>query len=146
MSRQPFEPPQAANLTLEDRFILRGFSPPPPQARAGWPIDVALWWEKQPAAPAGPPYALSLKLWDSQGNLAAQTEPDEWPAGNLYFTPDWQPDQTVYYPLRLNLPPDIEPDQYWLNVVFYNTQTGRPLQVNETGQTVILLGGVEVVE
>jgi len=146
MSRQPFEPPQAANLTLEDRFILRGFSPPPPQARAGRPIDVALWWEKQPAAPAGPPYALSLKLWDSQGNLAAQTEPDEWPAGNLYFTPDWQPDQTVYYPLRLNLPPDIEPDQYWLNVVFYNTQTGRPLQVNETGQTVILLGGVEVVE
>ena len=143
--RQP-PPPPTTPLTLEDRFILRGFTPPAPHYRPGETIDVVLWWEAQAHQPTDPPYALSLKLWDSQGNLAAQTEPDEWPVGNLYFTPAWQPGQVIRYPLRLQLPSAISPGQYWLNVVFYNAQNGLPLQVRETGEQVILLGGLQIVE
>lgn len=139
-------PPQRTNFTLEDRFILHGFTPPSPYYQAGQPIDVALWWEAQAQQTTDPPYALSLKLWDSQGNLAVQTEPDEWPVGNRYFTPAWEPGHLIRYPMRLQLPPSIPPGQYWLDVIFYNTQNGIPLQVRETGETGILLGGVQIDE
>ncbi len=146
LSRGQPPPPHLETFTLENRFKLHGFTPPVPHAKAGQSLDVALWWEAQVAQPTAPPYALSLKLWDSQGNLAAQTEPDEWPIGNLHFTPAWKPGHILRYPMRLSLPSTILPDQYWLNVVFYNSQNGVPLQIQETGETVILLGGVTIVE
>jgi hypothetical protein len=105
---------------------------------------VALWWQAQKSQPTAVPYALSLKLWDGSGNLAAQTEPDEWPVGNLYDTTDWQANQSIRYPMQLQLPATIQPGQYWLNVVFYSTQDGQPLDIQETGEKVILLGGVTV--
>ena len=143
LSRHQPPPPVTANLTLGNQLLLRGFTPPPTTVSPGSPIDVALWWEAQRTDQATP-YALSLKLWDGQGNLAAQTEPDEWPVGNRYFTPDWRPGQIIRYPMRLHLPADTPPGQYWLNIVIYNPQTGAPLTVQETGEAVVLLGSVTV--
>ena len=135
-------PPPALLLHLENRFKLHGYLPPASHYQAGDTIYTAVWLEA--TTPAETPYALSLKLWDDNGVLAVQTEPDEWPVGNRFQTPAWPAGYQVRYPMQLTIPSTIEASQYWLNLVIYNTADGTPLRVNETGERVILLGGLRV--
>ena len=142
MSRHQPDPPNIVNLMLDDQFILHGFSPPNSTYRAGDQIQTALWLEA--VQPSAVPYALSLKLWDDAGNAIAQTDPDEWPVGSQFNTTHWQAGTMIRYPMQLQLPDSLPAGQFWLNVVMYNSQTGQPLTVQPTGDTSVLLGGVEI--
>jgi hypothetical protein len=55
MSQPPPPPPQSAEFTLEDKFILQGFTPPAASYQPGDTIDVALWWQAQKSQPTAVP-------------------------------------------------------------------------------------------
>jgi len=144
LSRRQPPPPQAVAFTFADRFRLRGFLPVAPQYRPGETVYTALWLEPLADLSAEPPYALSLKLWDAEGNMAAQA--DEWPVGSRYFTPEWKAGEVVRHPMRLRLPADLAPGTYWLDVQIYRSDGGTPLPVAETGQNGVTLGGIVIGE
>ncbi|RME46153.1 MAG: hypothetical protein D6796_09395 [Caldilineae bacterium] len=144
LSRRQPPPPQTVAFTFAGRFRLRGILPIAPRYRPGEALYTALWLETLTDLSAEPPYALSLKLWDAAGNMAAQA--DEWPVGSRYFTPDWAPGEVVRHPMRLRLPADLTPGTYWLDVQLYRSDGGAPLPVAETGQNGVTLGGIVVGE
>lgn len=137
------QPPQQVDFSFEGRFRLQGITPPGLQYAPGQAVHVALWLQPLVDVSGEPPYAVSLKLWDEAGNLAAET--DEWPAGSLYFSPKWQTDRPLRHPMRLILPNDLTPGRYWLDLQMYRTDTGLPVTVVETSQNGVTLGDFEVV-
>ncbi|GAB4547001.1 MAG: hypothetical protein Kow0063_41590 [Anaerolineae bacterium] len=149
-SHQP-PPPPGNEVPLEGGMALLGWQVEP-TIRAGEPLDVVLWWRAD--APTGPlapgpatPYAVSLKLWGTGGEtndeyLAAQQ--DEWPLGSLLLTPDWPPGQPMRHPMRLWLPADLPPGQYWLEVEMYDPATVRPLARRDGQGHIISLGTVTI--
>lgn len=140
LTRAGGPPPVVAGVPFEDGLELAGYAPPPAAARPGQPLDVVLWW--LPTASPSADYAVSLKLWDAAGNLAAQA--DEWPLGNRYFTAAWSPGRLVRHPLRLALPADLPPGQYWLDAELYDPDTVQPLDRLDGEGHVVTLGGVRV--
>ena len=86
---------------------------------------------------------MSLKLWSSGGELAAQGQ-DTWPVGGLYRATDWALDQPVYHAIGLALPPDLASGRYWLNVELYHPETIQPLPRLDGQDPVVTLGPVEV--
>ncbi len=148
-SNQP-PPPQGAEVRLESGITLLGWQVKPATptgARVGDPLDVVLWWQAD--APLATDYAVSLKLWGTksegskaQAHLAAQQ--DEWPVGSLLFTSAWPPGQPIRHPIRLWLPADLPPGQYWLNVEMYDPDTVQPLERYDGQGAAIALGTVSV--
>ncbi len=137
-------PPQVMEASFDDKFQLRGIVPLGQQYHPGDTIYVTWWLRVLTDARADPPYAVSLKLWNAQGKLAAQT--DEWAMGNLYFSPQWRVGDVIRYPMRLQLPADLSPGHYWLDMIVYRSDTGNPLSVVETGKSGVTLGEIVVVE
>lgn len=135
-------PPQPLEATFGGKFGLRGIVPLGQQYHPGDAIFVTWWLDVVADVSAEPPYAVSLKLWDAQGNLAAQV--DEWPAGNQFFSPQWQPGDTIRYPMRLILPDSLSAGQYWLDMIIYRSDTGEPLAVDGTDKTTVNLGRIEI--
>jgi hypothetical protein len=140
-------PPGGTEVPLENGMTLVGWQVPP-TAPAGRSLDVVLWWRAD--APPGINYAVSLKLWDVEGQgaearvrLAAQQ--DEWPVGSLFFTSAWPPGHPVRHPMRLALPADLPPRQYWLNVEMYDPATLQPLLRRDGQGQAIPLGPVTVI-
>jgi hypothetical protein len=137
-------PPQEVNFSFENRFRLAGFRPPNSQYSSGQPVDVALWLEVLADVSTESPYALSLKLWDNQGNMAAQA--DEWPVGSFYFSPAWSPGARIRHPMRLTLPADLKAGLYWLDVEIYRSDNGLPLSIEGTAnRRGVTLGGIELI-
>ncbi|MCB9076715.1 MAG: glycosyltransferase family 39 protein [Anaerolineaceae bacterium] len=135
--------PQGPIVALEDGLLLAGSAWPQQPWRAGQIIPVKLWWSA-----TGPPsadYKASLKLWTSDGQLAAQGR-DEWPGGTLHRATTWVPDEIIYHPMHLTLPPDLPAGQYWLNVELYHPETIQPLHQLPNGETAIALGPITVEE
>jgi hypothetical protein len=150
MSTTQPPPPQDMQVVLEDSITLLGWQVKPATptgARAGEALDVILWWRAD--APLTTNYAVSLKLWGSQGQgaearerLAAQQ--DEWPVGSLLFTSAWPPGKPIRHPMRLWLPADLPPGQYWLNVEMYDPATVQPLARYDGQGSSITLGTVNL--
>lgn len=136
-------PPRESTINFDDKLVLQGYQPPRSQAGAGERIFVTLWWAAQPGLADLPPLAISLKLWDSQGQLAAQH--DEWPLGNELYTPGWPMEDILRHPLSLTLPATLPPGQYWLDVEVYHTETLAPLPRSDGEGHVVTLGGVTIV-
>lgn len=136
-------PPQPLDATFDGKLRLRGIVPLGQQYHPGDAIFVTWWLDILEDISADAPLAASLKLWDAQGNLAAQV--DEWPAGNLFFSPQWRTGDTLRYPMRLDLPPNLSPGQYWLDLIFYHSDTGEPLPVDGAGKSAVTLGQIEIV-
>jgi hypothetical protein len=150
MSTTQPPPPQDMQVALESGITLLGWQVKPATptgARAGEVLDVVLWWRAD--APLTTNYAVSLKLWGAQGqgaeareHLAAQQ--DEWPVGSLLFTSAWPPGQPVRHPMRLWLPPELPPGQYWLKVEMYDPATVQPLARYDAQGSSITLGTVNL--
>ena len=66
-------------------------------------------------------YAVSLRLLNAAGEPVAQH--DDWPAGGLLPTSQWQVDDYVQDRHILTLPADLPPGEYQLAVVVYNAET-----------------------
>jgi mannosyltransferase len=155
MSTNQPPPPQGTQIALEGGITLVGWEVRPAAGQpAGEPLDVVLWWGVEvPVTPdaqwATRPYAVSLKLWGTTDNeavggvyLAAQA--DEWPVGSLFLTSEWPPGSIIRHPMRLWLPPDLSPDQYGLEVEFYDPITVQPLSRRDGQGHTIPLGPVMV--
>jgi hypothetical protein len=150
MSTSQPPPPQDMEVALEGGITLLGWQAKPARptgARAGEALDVVLWWRAD--APLTTNYAVSLKLWGTQGqgaeakeHLAAQQ--DEWPVGSLLFTSAWPPGKPIRHPMRLRLPADLPPGQYWLNVEMYDPATVQPLVRYDGQGSSITLGTVSL--
>lgn len=132
---------EAGPVVFEDGLNLLGWELPNQTWQPGQTIALELWW--QATARPQTDYKMSLKLWSSEGELAAQGQ-DRWPVGSLYRTTDWDLGQPVYHPTGLTLPPDLAPGRYWLNVELYHPDTVHPLARHDGQDPVVTLGPVEV--
>ncbi len=137
-------PPQPLNATFGGKLRLRGIAPLGQQYHPGDAIFVTWWLDVVGDVSAQPPIAVSLKLWDAQGNLAAQV--DEWAAGNLFFSPQWRTGDAIRYPMRLDVPKTLSPGQYWLDIIFYRSDTGEPLSVDGADKSAVNLGQIKIVD
>jgi mannosyltransferase len=150
MSTSQPPPPQDMEVALEGGITLLGWQVKPARptgAGAGEALDVVLWWRADASFTTN--YAVSLKLWGSQGQgaeakerLAAQQ--DEWPVGSLLFTSAWPLGKPIRHPMRLRLPADLPPGQYWLSVEMYDPATVQPLARDDGQGSSITLGTVSL--
>ncbi|MCS7259414.1 MAG: glycosyltransferase family 39 protein [Anaerolineae bacterium] len=125
MARHQPLPPPSQPVALEGDIALRGWTCPA-ETPVGAFLDVVLWWEITGERPRhSPPYAVSLKLWSAQDQkLAAQQ--DEWPLGNLLWTPAWPQYLPMRHPMRLEIPHQLSPGRYRLELQVYDSVTVRP--------------------
>ena len=129
------------SIPFEDGMVLKSWQVLDDVSQAGQTIQVRLWWAI--TAPPRADYKMSLKLWTSAGQLAAQGQ-DEWPGGTLYRTTAWPPGDVVYHPGKVDLPADMEPGQYWLNVELYHPDTVQPLPRADNSETAVTLGPITI--
>jgi hypothetical protein len=148
-SNQP-APPQATPIALEGGISLLGWQSAS-SAPAGGPLDAVLWWQADlpPEQRPDTPYAVSLKLWASPsrgepGQAYPVAQQDEWPLGSLLFTSAWPAGRPVRHPMRLWLPADLSPGQYWLDVEMYAPSSVQPLDRRDGQGHIIPLGAVAV--
>ncbi len=144
-NNQPL-PPEHADVALEREVRLVGWQVQP-TAPAGGPLDVVLWWQAD--APLTTNYAVSLKLWGTEGqgpeaNVYLAAQQDEWPVGSLLFTSAWPPGHVIRHPMRLWLPAGLPPGQYWLDAEMYDPATVQPLPRRDGQGHAIPLGAVTV--
>lgn len=132
---------QGQAVQFADGLTLAGWSLPDQPWQPGLTIPVKLWWRAE--SRPGVDYKMSLKLWTSTGELAAQGQ-DTWPAGTLYRATQWSSSQNVYQAAEITLPADLPPGQYWLNVELYHPDTGQPLPRLDGADPVVTLGPVVV--
>lgn len=150
MSTAQPPPPQDMEVALEGGITLLGWQVKPATPTGAWAgeaLDVVLWWRAD--APLTTNYAVSLKLWGTQGQGAEAKErladqQDEWPVGSLLFTSAWPPGKPIRHPMRLRLPADVPPGQYWLNVEMYDPATVQPLARYDGQGSSIALGTVNL--
>jgi mannosyltransferase len=137
----PPTPDVAEIIEFEDGLALAGWELPNHIWQPSQTIHLKLWWLA--TAPPGVDYKMSLKLWTPTGELAAQGR-DEWPVGTLYRATAWRVGQAVYHPVQLNLPANLPPGQYWLNVELYHPDTLLPLARLDGHDPVVTLGAVNI--
>lgn len=144
--RQP-SPPPAPSIALEGGVALVG-SQIPSEVASGNPVDVALWWRVTgPEPAASPPYAVSVKIWNSEAGPTAAAlvaQSDEWPLGSLLLTPSWPRDAVLRHPMRLRLPPGLDAGRYRLDVQLYDPTTVQPFQRLDGAGNSIPLGAIRV--
>ena len=97
-----------------DALTLRRFALPAP-ARAGQPIDVALWWTAD--QPLALDYSISVMLFDGAGNRVVQQ--DSAPLDGASPTSAWEPGALKFDAHRLALPAGLPPGEYELGVLVY---------------------------
>ncbi|MBN1287751.1 MAG: DUF2723 domain-containing protein [Anaerolineae bacterium] len=121
----------------------------PVTARPGDRIDVTLGWRA--LAPVEESYTVFVHLIDGANRVWAQK--DYTPLGGAFPTqlwfPKWLPGQAVWDPsYRLDLPDDIPPGDYWIEVGMYGmTSLQRIPQFDEDGNLTgdrYILGAVRV--
>jgi uncharacterized membrane protein len=137
----PSPPKNQPLVQFADGMTLAGFTLPDQTWQAGQTIPVKLWWMARDRPSVD--YKMSLKLWQPDGELAAQGH-DNWPIGTLYRATAWPGGQVVYQPAQLTLPANLAVGQYWLNVELYHPETRQPLARLDGADPVVTLGLVRV--
>lgn len=100
----------------------------PDGAPAGGPFYVTTEWRAlQPL----PDLALSLRLYDSRGRLAAQAD-----SAFLPPTSQWAPQDRRRQPLALPLPASLKPGDYSVELVVYQPGNGVPLPPDAPQQAI----------
>jgi hypothetical protein len=144
---------QTALLSARTRANWRARSAPweePLAAQAGQPLHLTLTWR----ALASPreSQTVFIHLIDGAGQLVFGH--DYTPCGGacpsyLWF-PKWLPGQTFVDPYRLELPADLPPGDYWLEVGMYGMTSLRRLPVVDLSGSLagdrVILGPVHVEE
>lgn len=136
------EPPPSAvdAVCFAGAICLNGYAQTS-SAPAGEPLYVASRWR---ALQALPDLALSLRLYDGDGRLAAQADAPFLPA-----TSTWAAQESRSQPFALPLPVSLKPGAYRTELVVYRADDGAPLPPDAVQQTVEgqrwPLGMVEIV-
>ncbi|MEZ4658216.1 MAG: hypothetical protein R2911_11645 [Caldilineaceae bacterium] len=101
--------------------------------QAGQTAYVTLDWLPLPAASSlGVDLSMSLRLYDAEGQLAAQH--DEAPD---LPTSTWPPNQIVRQPLSLPIAVAARPGPYTLELIVYRQDDGAPLSVPDNARSVL---------
>ncbi len=138
-------PPHPASAVFGDRLALSGFAfggvvtPSTPNAdeprvAVGSKAWVALWWKT--TQPVQENYTVSVVLRDAAGNAAAQ-EDRRLLSDRHLGTRFWSTNETainVYVP---ELEPGVGPGEYTLNVIVYDPETGKRLNIG-SGDTLTI--------
>jgi hypothetical protein len=113
---------QFADTILLDAFAL---SP----AEPGRPWAITLFWDT--LNPPHKDFTVFVHLVDEKGQIVASH--DGMPVENRFPTRAWRRGQIVSDVHRLDLPPNLEPGVYQVNVGMYLLETGERLPVWDAG-------------
>lgn len=97
----------------------------PPTVRAGTAFTPVWTWQA-PATPTAARLTETVHLDDASGHVLAAA--DSEPAGGLFPTPFWRPNQTVLDHPLLRLPADMPPGLYSVRVGLRNGTTTGPAE------------------
>jgi len=97
----------------------------PPAVRAGTAFTPVWTWQA-PALPTAARLTETVHLDDASGHVLAAA--DSEPAGGLFPTPFWRPDQRVLDHPLLRLPADMPPGVYAVRVGLRNGTTTSPVE------------------
>jgi hypothetical protein len=110
-----------------DTILLDSFEVSP--AVPGEALDVTLFWEA--LNPPAADYTVFVHLVDADGQVVAAH--DGMPGENSFPTRAWQPGLLVSDKHQLDLPADLAPGTYQVNVGLYLLETGERLPVWDAG-------------
>jgi len=125
------------DISLEDRFTLRGWDLNRRTFAAGDELELTLYWQGiEYAEYLGLDYSVFVHLVDREGSLLAQS--DGYPVRGLYPTSHWRSTEVVIPDRRsITLPADIPPGRCRVEVGMYLLPTGERLQVrDESGEAI----------
>src|SRR5690606_156107 len=121
-------PPSAVDVVcFAGAICLNGYAQTS-SAPAGEPLYVASRWRVLQALPD---LALSLRLYDGDGRLAAQADAPFLPA-----TSTWAAQESRSQPFALPLPVSLKPGAYRTELVVYRADDGTPLPPDAVQQAV----------
>jgi hypothetical protein len=116
-----------AGARFSDTIVLDSFAVSDPVPGEAWQVD--LFWDAV-AAPVDD-YTVFVHLLDADGQIVAAH--DGMPGENRFPTRAWKPGQIVSDGRQLNLPADLVPGSYQINVGMYLLETGERLPVWDAG-------------
>jgi len=120
-SARPVDPP----IRFGDELELAGYRLEG-EAAPNRPLTLWLFWRAR--RPLERNLTLFVHLLDSGGQLWAQW--DGWPYGGGYPTAEWPPDVVIPVRVPLELPADLPPGRYRLQVGWYEWPPMRHLRVD----------------
>ncbi|MCL4300483.1 MAG: glycosyltransferase family 39 protein [Anaerolineae bacterium] len=116
---QTFQPPHPFRLAVNDDLALAGYNLEPEKTAPGTNVWVTLYW--QALANVTHDYVILLRLLDQEGQEAAY-----WlgrPVRSGYPSTEWRSGQIVQDPWLLNLPAEVKPGIYQLEVAVFDAAT-----------------------
>ncbi|MCL4394237.1 MAG: glycosyltransferase family 39 protein [Chloroflexi bacterium] len=135
---------QNAGIRLGDNVELRSYVPPQP-TRDGDTLHLTLYWQAQgkPAAD----YTVFVHLVDAQGRLRAQV--DSQPRASTYPTSLWDDGEIVRDDYALELPSDLAPGTYRIEIGMYELASLNRLTISDAsgkplGNSWIMTDAVQV--
>ena len=126
VQHQPPSAPQIAftDITFGQQIALQGVDFDPTESfQAGQPIHLRLHWQALDRLIED--YTIALHLIDAQGNIVSQQ--DQMPVAGRYPTSWWDAGEQVIDEHNLPLPDGLQPGQYILRIILYQSATGQRL-------------------
>jgi len=123
------------DVSLGDEIRLLGYDLAPPacsvsaEGDTDCSLDLVLYWQAQRAI--GADYSVFVHVVGPDGRIWGQR--DAGPDAGAYSTRRWAAGEVVADPLRVTLPPDIQPGTFNVAVGMYLPGTGQRLPVLAAG-------------
>ena len=130
---------QTINQDFGNFATLLGADGLPDSISPGEAISLTLYW--RPLATTTASYMISLQVFDVNKGLVAQV--DSVPGSGARPTASWQPGEFIVDPYTLNLPADLQPGQYRLLLLMFDSASGTQVFTRE-GNGAITLATVNV--
>ena len=108
-----------------DGVRLLGYDLAQSHYRAGETVDIALYW--QALAPVNQPYTVFVQVINPVGELVVGW--DNPPCQRTCPTQSWQQDEILRDEYRIDLPNELEPGIYLVQIGLYQSGTAAPLQL-----------------
>jgi hypothetical protein len=137
---QPAGPEHELSILFGEMIGLNGFDLDTAQAVPGGALNVTLYW--QAFRTADRPYTVFTHLLSPDGELVAQQ--DNWPVNGQWPPTCWERNELVVDPYRIQLPADLPPGSYSLQVGWYDAAGGTRLLTPEGRDAYILVDNVAV--
>jgi hypothetical protein len=123
-----FQPAQPLQANFADQMQLLGYDTAVETDPAA--LSLTLYWQALTALPRD--YTIFVHLLDAEGNLVAQHDNGPWWEVAIP-TSTWQPGEKLRDQHRLDLPADLPPGSYQLQIGVYYWETLERLPVLENG-------------
>lgn len=115
---------------------LAGFELDSQPVRPGDPLRLALFWQTQPGARQPDDVTIFVHLLDKDETVVAGH--DSPPCDGTCPASTWRPGEVIRDEYRLNVPADLPPGEYLIEVGMYNPQTLERLPVPGSGDRLLL--------